>query len=208
MKILVIAEMRSRASLFMDMLSSHLGIKNLEAPYGILHNKAKDVEQWKKTIRSITNVIQRNENFIAKIETTEMFLNGEYIGLECFSPEKYDVIYTIKRDNLADTFCSLYIVNLLNKWQHKQGEEVLELTPISAYDTELLNLIRILKETYNTAIEYLNTHGLEYTELEYNDVINWLKKNNINGTTNLVSPNYNFKTIFTNYTDIEKLCQR
>jgi hypothetical protein len=206
MKILVIGEMRARTNWFMDTLSSHLGIKNVGSPYGILHNEATDVDKWINTIGRITNVIHRNEKFLAKVETTEMFLNDQYISLEHFCPEKYDNIYTIKRDNLTDTFCSLYIVELLNKWQHRVGDTSapVDTTTIDpAKNAELLKTVRVIRETYNRSIEYLENLFIPYEELEYNKIGDWLEQNAKSGYSDLISPNYNYKEIFSNYADIE-----
>lgn len=210
MRILVIGEMRSRTSWFMDTLSSHLGIRNLEAPYGVLHSKAVDADKWKDVVTRITGVICRDENYIAKIETTEMFLNDQYISLEYFRPENYNKIYTIKRDNLVDTFCSLYIVLLFDKWQLYKGESPKPIDLITVdqvNDLELLKKVKVIRETYNRAIDYLKKQLLPYTEIEYSNIGKWIEDNAPTGISDLISPNYNYRELFSNYDDIARMIE-
>jgi hypothetical protein len=207
MKILVIGEMRSRSNWFMEVLGSHLHLKNLSDPYGVLHNKAKDLNKWIETVKSITRVIHRNDNFIAKVETTEMYL-GDYISLSYFSPELYDRIYVIKRDNLTDIYCSLHLVSEANQW-HYRGDEIpkefVSITVDPNKNKELLNLIRVIKIGFDRAIDYLDQHHLAYEMLEYNDIGAWLASNAENGTTDLIQPGYDYKQIFTNYDEIRHM---
>jgi hypothetical protein len=207
MKILVIGEMRSRSNWFMEVLGSHLNLKNLSDPYGVLHNKAKDLTKWIETVKSITRVIHRNDDFIAKVETTEMYLD-DYISLSNFSPELYDRIYAIKRDNLTDIYCSLHLVSEVNKW-HYRGDEIPKkfeaITVNPNENKELLNLIGVIRTAFDRAIDYLDQHRLAYEILEYNDIGDWLASNAENGTTDLKHPGYDYKQIFTNYDEIQQM---
>jgi hypothetical protein len=194
----------------METLSSHLGIKNVDTPYGLLHTKATNPAKWAIAVREITKMTHRNlkDDFILKVETTEMFTNGEYIGLETFMPTLYDKIYVIKRNNLADIFCSLYTVEQSDVWHYRDNEIPMEFEPVFidvSKHADLIKKVKLVNHSYMRAMDYLNRLSIAYEELEYSDICTWINEHAPTGTTNLVNPHYDYSKIFTNYGDLTKL---
>ena len=199
MKIVVIAPMRSRATWFLTMLSSHYGLKWIDAPYGI------PTPMTEEFIRSVTKTLVDDDNFVTKIESTELYSDSEWFGLDLFNIEQYDQVFALYRGNLADIACSLYLVKEFGTWHYSFKNNQL---PKRGLETRMLDLelhhdllTTVVKQdqAFKKAIAKLT---VPHIDLTYDNVIDYAKTNLSNGRSDYIDSNYDYTKIFSNYNAI------
>jgi hypothetical protein len=199
MKIVVIAPMRSRATWFITMLSSHYRLKWIDAPYGIPTPMTLDF------IRSVTEKLTRDDDFVTKIESTELYNDTEWFGLEPFNLEQYDQVYTLYRDNLADIACSLSLVKEFGTWHYSFAQKQLPRRNIGTrtldpkQDQELLNTVAKQDWAFKKALQEIT---VPHIDLTYDNVVEYARSNLMNGVSDYVDSKYDYTKIFSNYENI------
>lgn len=210
MKLLVIAQPRSRSMWLVSLLASYYNLRNLKEPYGLQYDFAQDqnnVDQWFKSVLSINSNLSLKRDFVAKLQTNNLYWEGNYQGPSLFNVAQYDRVFVLSRDNVADAVCSMDLAIQLKKRHHL--ETPTEMTPrtFSIIDNEelLLDTIRAHESLVRTKI-YLNKQGIEYTNLSFDTLKEWAEVNLPNTTSHLVESNFNYAKIYTNYNDVESYC--
>ena len=199
MKIVVIAPMRSRATWFLTMLSSHYGLKWIDAPYGISDSMTLDF------IHSVTDRLTGDDDFVTKIESTELYSDCEWFGLEPFNIEQYDQVFTLYRDNLSDIACSLYLVKEFDTWHYSFKNKQLPKRNIGTRTIDPVNDQKLLKTVikqdwaFKKAVKELK---VPHVDLTYDSVIDYALTNLTNGKSDYVDSKYDYTKIFSNYNNI------
>lgn len=201
MKVLVLAQPRSRAMWFISRLSAHRLIKNLDSPYGT--DDAFTLEH----IQSVNGQLHNEKNFVAKIESTELYYKDTWYGLEPFEIAQYNEIYCLYRNNLVDLFCSLFVVDYLDVWHFWENlpppDEIGPFVVDPDRDRDLLFRVRRCTQAFEQAVSWLDQQEIPCVKLEYNQVPIYVEQNFTRGHSDMVDGKLDYRKLFVNYDDIE-----
>jgi hypothetical protein len=196
MKIVVIAPMRSRATWFLTMLSSHYGLKWIDAPYGI------PTPMTGEFIQSVTDKLINDDDFVTKIESTELYNDSEWFGLNPFKIEQYDQVFTLYRSNLSDIACSLYLVKEFDTWHYSFKNNQLPKRNLETrtldfkLNHDLLTTVIKQDQAFKKALAELT---VPHIDLTYDNVIEYAETNLPKGRSDYVDSKYDYTKIFSNY---------
>lgn len=211
MKVLVIAQPRSRSMWLVSLLASYYNLKNLKEPYGLQYDFAQDqnnVDQWFRSVLSINSDLSLKRDFVAKLQTNNLYWEGNWQGPSLFNVEQYDKIFVLSRDNVTDAVCSMDLAIRSKKWHHLDTPSSIEPRLFNIVDNEdlLLDTIRAHESLLRTK-DYLDKRSIEYTNLTFDSLKGWVEVNLPNTSSHLVESNFDYTKIYTNYNDVESYCR-
>ena len=211
MKVLLIAQPRSRSMWLVSLLASHYQLKNLKEPYGLQYDFAQDqnnVDQWFRSVLSINSDLTLKRDFVAKLQTNNLYWGSSWQGPSLFNVEQYDKIFVLSRDNVADAVCSMDLAIQLKKWHHLETPADIPARQFSIIDNEdlLLDTVRAHESLLRTR-DYLDKNNIEYTNLTFDTLKDWVDLNLSNVSSHLVESNFDYAKIYTNYNDVAAYCR-
>lgn len=204
MKILVIAQPRSKSMWLNSMLASHYRLRNLKEPYGLTNEKAvlrNDLGEWVKNVFRISEELAEKNNTVVKLQTSSLYWNNKWFGLKPFNLPDYDMIYTLRRRNRVDAVCSAFLAQDLYKWHYLE-------TPTTEIMPKTLDFNRdyqLLSDAVrdDLALDRVEQELTNYQPLEYETLNTWVESNLTDGESHLVESKYNYSKWFTNYNNIQ-----
>ena len=211
MKILVIAQPRSRSMWLVSLLAAFFNLKNLKEPYGLQYDFAwnqNNFDQWFKSVLSINSNLSLKDDFVAKLQTNNLYWGDSWQGPRLFNVNRYDKVYVLRRDCITDAVCSMDLAIQLKRWHHLEIPNEIEPRQFNMADNEglLLDTIRA-HEALIRIKSYLETENINYTDLSFENLKGWVEKNLPNVSSHLVESNFDYTKIYTNYKDIESYFQ-
>ena len=211
MKLLVIAQPRSRSMWLVSMLASFYNLKNLKEPYGLQYDFAQDqnnIDQWFKSVLSINANLALKDNYVAKLQTNNLYSGSSWQGPTLFNVNKYDKIFVLSRDNIADAVCSMHLAVDLQRWHFLDTPAEIATRAFNIVNNEdlLLDTTRAHEALLRTK-RYLNDNNIEYTDLSFDTLKEWVDTNLPNASSHLAESNFDYTKIYTNYIDVDSYCR-
>lgn len=210
MKILVIGQPRSRSNFLVDSLSTHFNIENIKEPYYMVDKK--DTAHYYSTISKTTNdLTEAFSSFVCKLQTTDIIGNfSNFFPLIDFTGFNFDIfnsIYLTYRSNLADQLCSLIVARETGKYAYSRLKNIPVITAGSFRFDPVTHRPQIFDLSLNhlkfrMVRRFLNSKNKNYTVIEYNDSVEWVRANLPQANSNLLESRLDYKGIFVNYNEV------
>jgi len=215
MKILVLGTARSKSNYITASIAEYYKLDYIYEPYRVCFE-----ENFKKnfidSIKKVTQQLDERDNFVMKLEVTNLIPNGynKLINLNLFNWKNFDKIFTTSRINLSDTIASLTIAQDLGRYFNtKDSLPLPKITP-REFSTKLNNdRISVYssirdREILKVTQEWLKKNNINYTEVFYETADTFIKNELGDARQNIWFKNdYDYKSIFTNYSQIENIAE-
>lgn len=209
MKICIIGFPRSRSSLLLDTISMFHGLPILGEDINEIMDKRVD---YFKKIQVLLENIRNTDKGVIRLHPLQFASDPVALAnLSWFNFEQYDKIYFTFRESAIDNIASNFVAETLKKFTYKSQDEVLESPgPFYFRDKDFWHVrdyfdsMRIA----NYIKAYMAENNLQYEELYYNDIPQYVEEHFPGVKSNHTETHYNYKHAVMNYNDIEKLYTR
>ena len=225
MKICIIGHPRTRSSHLMEILSFYHGIPIIGEDLNEHCSKLSD-KSWVRTaspddlpdryVSNYTNILTKNKRIstgIIRLHPTQISLMpaaGTVFDFNMFNFTQYDKIYITTRNNILEMISSYVVSTTLKKFTYKSQDELyknIQPITIGARDYYCIKILMYSELILKHLKEYFQKHNIEYTELDYDTIPNYLETHFPNIHTTHVETNYDYESIVTNYIKIPELCE-
>ncbi len=209
MKICLVGQPRSRSNYLLDCLSSHYQVECLGEPYQTLFEQPKITKEYNDRVRELSKDIhEKHKSFSVKIQTTNMAFNAtSLLDLEQFLFDSFDLIYLTYRKNIVDQICSVLLALKYDIFTWLEPPNPAAYSCVFDPTTEWY----ILNSTHFDMIKikflelYLQSQGLKYTKLEYNDIPRYVTEKLHKGRSDKSETGFDYQKIFENYALLEQV---
>jgi hypothetical protein len=200
MKVAVIGFARSRSSILLEAINLFYKIPILQ------ENLAPN-----QTLESfLLNIYKQTKGVIRfHPDNAILYKKNSYSYLESFNFKQYDKIFFTTRESAVDYICSYSLALELNKWTYKSLKDFDSNIPIINFsmDNEL-HVKSIRRYVYSQlVVDKIKKHfikqGITSVSIEYNDIPSFIKNNYPGVKISHLETHYEYKNIFSNYSDIE-----
>lgn len=215
MKICIIGHPRTRSSILLDSLCSHYGIPNIGEDGNNLGNSPSHI--YLPLVRGWLKQIESKKEGVVRIHPTQLSLlqntrNSKIIDISWLNLAGYNKIYFTGRKNTSEMISSLFIASTLGKFTYQDKKEVhqnierITLTSTSYFQTvEILLYSEFIMDELK---KYLATNAIEWEELDYDTIPKHIEENYSNAATFHVETHYDYRSIVTNYDDLQLIYEQ
>ena len=211
MKICIIGYPRSRSSMLLDTISKFYKIP-------ILGESINQLTRMKLTYRNnnyknlLKNCLRTKDGVIRfhPLQLLDHPFNPVVYDFELFDFNQYDKIYFTFRRDIVDIIASEFVAQKLKKHTYQSKESLFEnIVPMTL--TDFYHFI-IKEHIYSEILveklrEYFTLNNIQYQDLYYDSIPEYISKQFVNVETAHVETNYNYQNLVTNYNDILPLYQ-
>lgn len=208
MKVCVIGFARSRSSIVLETISLFYNIPIL----------GEDLNQITKDLKSPPSTPAYREFLKKHLEVDEGVIRFHPFQLhempksemqskfELFNFGQYDKIYITYRDSVADIIASNFVARKLKKYTYKSKDEVIKnIEPMTIENHSVIVDQIHFEGIVDRLKDYFKDNNIDYIELYYNTIPEYLAKNFPGVSSFHVETEYDYKSIITNYNEIEPL---
>jgi hypothetical protein len=200
MKIAIIGFARSRSSILLEAINLFYKIPILQ------ENIAPN-----QTLKSfLLNTYNQPKGIIRfHPDNKILYKKNSYSYLELFKFEQYDKIFFTTRDFATDYICSYSLALQLNRFTYKSVKDFEIDKPIINFSMDNELHVKSLKQyVYSQlVVDKIKKHfikqGITSVSIEYNDIPSFIKNNYPGVKISHLETHYDYKNIFSNYSDIE-----
>lgn len=207
MRLALVGQPRSRTNFLLDCLSTNYKVPNLLEPYLQIwseHNISRNVARFRdKVAEAHANILAAHENFILKIQTTNLAYNIFDVEFDCFGFEQYDSVIITLRHNIVEQLASMRTASHLNTWAHFTKPEAID--PFIFNIGEARHLVECTRNDFifvNFLVKHLTDKKVPYKILWYDEIPDYVATNLPNANPALVKTEYDYSTIIKNYNEI------
>jgi hypothetical protein len=200
MKVAVIGFTRSRSSILLEAISQFYKIPVLQ----------EDIAP-NQTLKSFLLNTYNQPKGVIRFHPDNKILSkkNSYSYLELFKFEQYDKIFFTTRDSAADYICSYSLAIQLNRFTYNSIKHFEIDKPIINFSIDNdLHVHAIKRYVYCQLVadkikKHFIKQGITSVSLEYNDIPSFIKNNYPGVKLSHLETHYDYKNIFSNYSDIE-----
>lgn len=224
MKICILSRARTRSSIFCSSIQKHYQCRN----FGELYFYDKKLlehtpENFKQNLTNTTEKIFSYNDFVIKIwprysvyskdnsaptDLSKLYIISDLENTFLFS--QYDKIYYVTR-NIVDSVCSYYFALYRQQWMFSNNDQI-----VVARNKQLsfnffgaqrwLNFYLYETLLQDHMLQYLQNKNLLLQVIDYEDIPNYCNEKyyDTNKADVRLDSQLDYKTIFTNYSDIEE----
>jgi hypothetical protein len=202
MKIAVIGFVRSRSSILVEAISLFYKIPILQENLNLNQN-----------LDSFLLNSYKQEKGVIRFHPEDpiLYKKNSYKYLELFNFEQYDKIFFTTRDSVTDYVCSYSLALQLNSFTYQSVKDFEIDKPVNHFSIYNNFHFKALKHyvysqvVVNKIKKHFIKQGITFVSLEYNDIPSFIKNNYPETKLHHLETHYDYKNIFSNYSDIENI---
>lgn len=209
---------RSRSSVLLEAISNFYHIKILGEDINQLLEKYGDdyIDKLKPLLyadsNSITGVIRFHPlQLIANRPFRTLNFNDRpfiLVNFDWFNFNQYDKIFFTTRKDISENIASNFVATKLQKFTYKWPEKVNpNIGPFTFEQQDHFHVRDYHRSVYiiEQLKDYLTGQGIEWTELDYNEIPKYIRNNYPGVKVSHVETHYQYDKIISNYSDIVKI---
>jgi len=200
MKVAVIGFARSRSSILLEAISHFYKIPILQ----------ENVDPNQTLESFLLNTYNQPKGVIrCHPDSKILYKKNSYRYLELFKFEQYDKIFFTTRDSATDCICSNTLASQLDRFTYKSIKDFEIDIPIINFSMDNHLHVQLLRKyVYSQLVtdkikKHFIKQGITSVSLEYNDIPSFIKNNYPGVEISHLETSYDYKKIFSNYSDIE-----
>jgi len=163
-------------------------------------------------VHSRLKQIEHKDKGVIRLHPTQLsFLtySSKMIEFSRLQFSQYDEIYFTARKNIPDMISSLFIATTTGKFTYTHKQEVrLIINPLTLNPDLYFQSVEMLLYSelmMNSIKEYLTSNSIEWKELDHDNIPKHIVDNYSNATTAHVETEYDYRSIVTNYNELQTI---
>lgn len=220
MKICIIGFPRSRSSLLLDTINRFYSIPLLGEDINSIgktiptRNWIADTvlpmppDSYYTALKLLLLMHNRKKEGVIRLHPLQLSFipySAGIVDFDIVNFKQYDTIYFTNR-NAVDTVASMFVAEQLKTYTYKSKDAVFK--NIAKMTIEDIGTVRrhVISEIIVDKLKkYLTTNNINFTELDYNMIPQYIEETYPDARSNHVETNYDYKSIITNHDDIHSM---
>jgi len=209
MKACIIGMPRSRSSILLETISEFYNVRIL-GEHDINTLEVRHGEEYINTLRAMLEKNSNLLNGVIRFHPLQMIANRPFriLNFDWFKFDQYDKIFFTYRKSISDNIASNFVATKINKFTYKSKADIqTNIGPFVFTEDDHYHVRDYYRSIHimDQVKEYFRQHDLDWTELDYAEVPDYIQNNYPGIDVSHIETKYQYDKIISNFDDIIKV---